>query len=72
MKPVDTGALEEKIQADPSQVHSFVLVDDEGNPVEAYEHENEAIKTLEHNLTCVANFLCDLHAAMRALLTGGW
>jgi hypothetical protein len=71
MKQADLDQLQEKLRTDPSSVHSFVLVDDDGNPVEAFEHENRAIEVLEQNLTCGANFLCELHAAMRALLTDG-
>lgn len=72
MKEADIKQLAERMKSDPTSVHAFVLVDEDGNPVEAFEHENQAIEQLEENLTCVAGFLCDLHAAMRALLTGGW
>lgn len=71
MKQVDPSALDQKMRDEPSKVHAFVLLDDEGQPVEAFENHAEVVETVLAGLEKASDILGGFHAAMRAELTGG-
>lgn len=71
MKQVEPEILEQKMRSEPSSVHAFVLVDDEGNAVEAFENDEGVVETVLDALRRASDVLAGFHAAMRAELTGG-
>ncbi len=72
MKKISPEALLEKTKATPSEVNAFVLVDDEGNPAEAFGQDDSALDDVQDALKQAIELFEGLHAAMRAELTGGW
>ncbi len=72
MKQVEPEMLEQKMRSESPKVSAFVLVDDEGNAVEAFEHDEGAVETVLDALRRASDVLAGFHAAMRAELTGGW
>ncbi len=72
MKPVDPQVLQQKTHDDPSNVHAFVLVDEDGEAVEAFADDKQVLETTLDALQNAAQTLRNVHAHMRAELTGGY
>ena len=72
MKQVEPEVLEKKMRSEFPKVHAFVLVDNEGNTVEAFENDAGVVEAVLDALRKSSEVLATFHAAMRAELTGGW
>ncbi len=71
MQPVRVDDLEKRMREEPAKVQSFIFVDDDGSPVEAFHHDESALDEVFKAVKRLSGTLSNLHAGIRAELTGG-
>lgn len=67
----DVDAMVERMQGDGPKVKAMVMVNDDGEVVQAYSHEDTQNKEVISTLRQAAKMLHDLHAMMSYTLAGG-
>lgn len=72
MQSIEYEKLRERQEKEPSKVCAFVVVDDDGNVVESFHHDESGIEAAYAALKKVCDYFADYHAALRAEVSKGW